>query len=74
MTLCTTTHLTRQEDPGRWIGGEAAVGAQAERHVRSQERNIRGLAMTVLGLAFLGGFTLAGAICRLTGRGARRQE
>lgn len=69
MTISTTSHVPTQEDPHSWIGGEAAVGAQAERHVRSQEKNIRGLAATILGLAFVGGFTLAGAICRLIRRG-----
>jgi hypothetical protein len=57
---------SREETHG-WIGGEAAVGTQAERHVRSREQRMESLAAIILGLAFVGGFALAGALCRLTG-------
>lgn len=62
-----TSERTREETH-RWIGGEAVVGAQAERHVRARETDVRGVAVTVLGLAFLGGLAFAGAICRLRSR------
>lgn len=60
MTICM-----KHEHESPWIGGEAAVGEQAERHVRSQVRHTRGLAVVILGLAFVGGFALAGSLCRL---------
>lgn len=66
MNIFTTAPQSNLEESHTWIGGEGAVGSQAERHVRRQERNIRGLALAVLGLTFAGGFALAGAICQLT--------
>jgi hypothetical protein len=68
MTTETTPQTIAHDESEIWIGGEAALGAQAERHVRSQEKHIRGLAAVILGLAFVGGFTLAGAICQLAHR------
>jgi hypothetical protein len=57
------------DDSHAWVGGEGTVGSQAERHhVRRQERNTGGLAMTILGLTFVGGFALAGALCQLSRR------
>jgi hypothetical protein len=69
MTTGITPHMPIHDESQGWIGGEAALGAQAERHVRSQEKHIRGLAAVILGLAFVGGFTMAGALCRLSQRG-----
>ncbi len=69
-----TPELTREETHD-WMGGEAVVGAQAERHVRAKAANVRALAATILGLTFLGGLTLAGAICSLCASlGARRRS
>jgi|DewCreStandDraft_4_1066084.scaffolds.fasta_scaffold192505_2 hypothetical protein len=51
-----------QEDPNDWFGAEAAVGAQAGRHVRRQARGRRQLATTILGLAFFGGLALGVAL------------
>jgi hypothetical protein len=68
MNFFTTAHQSSLEDSHAWIGGEGAVGSQAERHVRRQERNIQGFALTVLGLTFAGGLALGGAICQLSRR------
>lgn len=65
MTICTTKDHQPHEDSRSWMGGEAAVGEQAEQYVRSQEKHTRGLAAIILGLAFVGGFALAGSLCRL---------
>jgi len=46
------------DDSAIWMGGEASVGTQAGRYVREAERNTPGLALAVLGLAFLGGLAL----------------
>ncbi len=46
------------DDSAIWMGGEAAVGTQARRHVRQSERNTPDLALTILGLTFLGGLAL----------------
>ncbi len=58
--------MKHEHESRGWIGGEAAVGEQAERHVRSQVRHPSGTALLILGLAFVGGFALAGSLCRLT--------
>jgi len=52
------------DDSAIWMGGEAAVGTQARRHVRQSERNTPGLALTVLGLTFLGGLALGAVTSR----------
>lgn len=52
----------QQEDRIDWFGAEAAVGAQAGRHVRRQARGRRQLATTILGLAFLSGLALGAAL------------
>lgn len=57
--------MTPEHESHGWIGGEAAVGEQAERHVRSQVKSTGALATLILGLAFFGGFALAGSLCRL---------
>ncbi len=66
MSIFAVPPETNLEETPAWIGGEGAVGTQAERHVRRRERNIRGLALTILGLSFMGGFALAGALCQLS--------
>ena len=48
-----------------WVGGEASVGTQAGRHVRRSERNTPGLALTILGLTFLGGVALGTVVSSL---------
>ena len=69
MNIFTSTDHQHLDDSHAWVGGEGTVGSHAERrHVRQQERNTGGLAMTILGLTFVGGFALAGAICQLSRR------
>lgn len=46
------------DDSDFWMGGEASVGTQAGRHIRQSERSRPGLALTILGLTFLGGLAL----------------
>lgn len=46
------------DDAAGWVGGEASVGTQARRHLRSQGRKGSTLAFTVLGLTFLGGLAV----------------
>jgi hypothetical protein len=48
-----------------WIGGEATVGSQAGRHIRRQAGIAKHLFTTILGLTFLGGVALGGAISLL---------
>ena len=58
-----TTHTQPQTDhSGTWIGGEATVGSQAGRHVRRQAGTAQYLLSAVLGLTFLGGLALGGAV------------
>lgn len=52
------------EDPRSWIGGEAAVGAQAEHYLRRRERRVEGLFRTVIILTFIGGCALGAALGR----------
>ena len=65
MKPSTTHSQTHLDDPHAWIGGEATIGSQAGRHIRRQEGNTRHLLSTILGLTFLGGLALGGAISRL---------
>jgi hypothetical protein len=48
-----------------WMGGEAALGPQAEDHVRSREKSVNGLALILLGLAFAGGMAMGSTLCHL---------
>jgi len=62
---------TQSDDPCTWIGGEAAVGSQAGRHVRRQARHTPSLFGIILALTFFGGLTLGssvGLLCRTKGR------
>lgn len=55
------------DDPRGWIGGEAAVGCQARRHIRRQAGPPTSLLGVILGLTFLGGLALGssfGLLCR----------
>jgi hypothetical protein len=53
------------DDPHTWIGGEATIGSQAGRHIRRQAGPATHVLTTVLGLTFLGGLALGGAISLL---------
>jgi len=69
MNFFTTSQDPNLDDSHAWVGGEGTVGSHEERrHVRRRERNTGGLAMTILGLTFVGGFALAGALCQLSRR------
>lgn len=59
------------DDSELWIGGEAAVGTQAGRHVRQSERTRPGLTLTILGLTFLGGLALGTALSALLRKTSR---
>ena len=50
------------DEPHPWIGGEAALGRQAEHHVRQLEGRPRGLFTTIIVLTFIGGVALGGAL------------
>ncbi len=71
MKLCTTQPQPHLDDPRAWIGGEATIGSQAGRHIRRQAGNTRHLLSAILGLTFLGGLALGGAISRLCGAKAK---
>lgn len=58
LTPFTKPAAAALDDSDIWMGGEAAVGAQAGRHVRRSERSTPGLALTILGLTFFGGLAL----------------
>lgn len=58
ITPFTKADAAPVDDSGFWMGGEASVGTQARRHVCQTERNTPGLALTILGLTFLGGLAL----------------
>lgn len=61
----TTPTRPQTEDPRMWIGSEATIGSQVGRHIQRQVGTTKYLLSTVLGLTFLGGLTLGGAISRL---------
>ena len=65
MKLCHTQPQPSLDDHHAWIGGEATVGSQAGRHIRRQERAPGHFLSAILGLTFLGGLVLGGAISRL---------
>lgn len=58
MNVFTRRPTNQLDEPRAWMGGEAALGSQAQQHVRQQERSIGGLFAAVVGLAFVGGMTL----------------
>ena len=53
------------DDSDLWVGGEASVGTQAGQYVRRNEQNRPGLALTILGLTFLGGVALGTVVSSL---------
>ena len=53
------------EDPRTWIGAEATVGSQAVREIRRQRGTSKYLLSIVIGLTFLGGLALGGAVSQL---------
>jgi hypothetical protein len=60
-----SANLAPQPDDSRsWIGGEAAVGTQAEQYVRRRERRVEGLFRTVIILTFIGGCALGALLGR----------
>lgn len=65
MKLRTTDAQPQAENAREWIGGEATVGSQAERHVRQREGRVEGLFTTIITLTFIGGLTLGGALSQL---------
>ena len=65
MKLRTPDTQPGAADPHMWVGGEAAVGSQAERHVRRREARAGGLFTTMITLAFIGGLTLGGALAQV---------
>jgi len=65
MKLGTTQTQPQTEDPRTWIGGEATVGSQVGWKFRRQNGRTKYLLSTVLGLTFLGGLALGGAVSRL---------
>jgi hypothetical protein len=65
MKPCNAQTQPHPDDPLVWVGGEATVGSQAGRHIRRQEGHTRHLLSAILGLTFLGGLALGGAISRL---------
>ncbi len=71
MNIFSTSDHQHLDDSHAWVGGEGTVGSHAERrHLLRQVRNPGGLALTILGLTFVGGFALAGALCQLFRRAA----
>lgn len=67
MKLVSTQHESQNDDPRSWIGGEAAVGAQARSYIRRQAGPPASLLGVILGLTFLGGLALGssfGLLCR----------
>ncbi len=66
MNVFPTNSRPYPEDMKDWIGGEAALGLQAEDHVRWREQTgANGTVITLLGLAFGGGFALGSVLCAL---------
>ncbi len=65
ITPFSKSAIAPPDDSAIWMGGEASVGTQAGRHVRQTERNRPGLALTILGLTFLGGLALGAVTSRL---------
>jgi hypothetical protein len=50
------------DDLREWMGAEGTVGAQAGRHLRRRGVNGQNLIGIILGLTFVGGLTLGGAL------------
>lgn len=50
------------DDLDEWIGAEGAVGAQAGQHLRRRGERGQNLIGIILGLTFVGGLTLGGAL------------
>ena len=65
ITPFTKPAVAPADDSAIWMGGEASVGSQAGRHIRQTERNTPGLALTILGLTFLGGLALGTVMSRI---------
>jgi hypothetical protein len=57
----TKSESEEPDEPRMWVGGEAAVNAQAGRYVRNRERSAAGLVWTLLGLTFIGGIAIGAA-------------
>jgi len=58
MKLFSRRPKNQFDEAGAWMGGEAALGMQAQQHIRRQERSVGGLITAVIGLTFAGGMTL----------------
>ena len=58
------------DDSFPWMGGEATVGAQANRYLRRQEGRAPGLVLTILGLTFLGGLAVGSLVSSFLRKGS----
>lgn len=65
MIPSTRQNQAQLEESHDWVGGEATVGTQAERYVRRREGRVKGLFTTIIGLTFIGGLAMGGAISQL---------